>query len=209
MEITLIILFILTLIYLVTTGRIYSYISIIAIQGFLLFLLSIIKLKEIHLSNLIFVLAETLIFKAIIVPWYLQRLAKKNKVTYETDPDTANFPAILKVSIIIVSSFLMANQLNFHAIDVIIFTASISAIFSGALIVIRRKKILTHVVGYMIMENGIFLISLSIGSEMPMVVNLCILFDIITSVLLLGVFVNEMNKIYKDLEVTKLNNLKD
>ncbi len=209
MEITLIIIFILTLVYVVTTGRIATYINLIAIQGVLLFLLSIIKLKEIHISNLIFILAETLIFKSILVPYYLKHLARKNKVTYETEPDTANFNAILKVSIIIVLSFLMANKLHFHAIDIIIFTASISAIFCGALIVIRRKKVLTHVIGYLVLENGIFLISISIGSEMPIAVNLCILFDIITSILLLGVFVNEMGKVYKGLEITKLNNLKD
>ena len=209
MEITLIIIFILTLVYLVTTGRIATYINLIAIQGIILFLLSIIKLKEIHISNLIFILAETLLFKGILVPYYLRHLARKNKVTYETDPDTANFNAILKVSVIIVLSFLMANKLHFHAIDIIIFTASISAIFCGALIVIRRKKVLTHVIGYLVLENGIFLISISIGSEMPIAVNLCILFDIITSILLLGVFVNEMGKVYKGLEITKLNNLKD
>ena len=71
---------------------------------------------------MIFILAETLIFKSILVPYYLKHLARKNKVTYETEPDTANFNAILKVSIIIVLSFLMANKLHFHAIDIIIFT---------------------------------------------------------------------------------------
>jgi hydrogenase-4 component E len=209
MEITLVIIFILTLVYVVTAGRMSTYINIIAIQGVLLFLLAIIKLKEIHISNLIFILAETLIFKSILVPYYLRHLAKKNKVTYETDPDKTNFNAILKVSAIIIMSFLMANKLHFHAIDIIMFTASISAIFCGALIVIRRKKVLTHVKGYLVLENGIFLISLSIGSEMPIAVNLCILFDIITTVLFLGVFVNEMSKVYKGLEITQLNNLKD
>jgi hydrogenase-4 component E len=209
MEITLIIIFILTLVYVVTTGRMATYINLIAIQGILLFILAIYKLHEINISNLIFILAETLIFKSILVPYYLRNLARKNKVTYETEPDTANFNAILKVSTIIILSFLMANKLHFHAVDIIIFTASISAIFCGALIVIRRKKVLTHVIGYLVLENGIFLISLSIGSEMPIAVNLCILFDIITSILLLGVFVNEMSKVYKGLEITKLNNLKD
>lgn len=209
MEITLIIIFILSLVYLVTTGRMASYINLIAVQGILLFLLAIIKLKEIHISNLIFILAETLLFKGVLVPYYLRHLARKNKMTYETEPNKANFNAILKISTIIVLSFLMANKLHFHAIDIIIFTASISAIFCGALIVIRRTKVLTHVIGYLVLENGIFLISLSIGSEMPLAVNLCILFDIITTVLLLGVFVNEMSKVYKGLEVNQLNNLKD
>lgn len=211
MEITLIIIFILTLVYIVITGRIATYIKLVGLQGILLFLLALVKLdyNEIHISNLIFILAETLIFKGILVPYYLHHLARKNKVTYEIEPDSTNFYGILKVSVIIVLSFLMANKLHFHAIDIIVFTASISAIFCGALIVIRRKKVLTHVIGYLVLENGIFLVSISIGTEMPLAINLCILFDIITTVLLLGVFVNEMSKVYRGLEVTKLNNMKD
>jgi hydrogenase-4 component E len=209
MEVALILIFIITLIYTVTTGRMATYITLVQVQGILLFLLAVIKLKEIHLSNLIFILVETLLFKAILVPYYLKRLARKNQVRYETDPDAANFNSILKVTALIILSFLLAAKLHFHVVDSILFTASVSAIFAGVLIVIRRKKVLTHVIGYLILENGIFLISLSIGSEMPMVVNLCIFFDIITSVLLLGVFVNEMSKVYKDLEIKNLKNLKD
>lgn len=211
MEISLIIVFLVTLIYIVTTGRISTYITMVAVQGVALFFLALLRLEIDHFYNLIFILAETLIFKGIVVPVILYRLAKRNKVTYEHDPDATNFFSIIKVALIIVVSFLLSNELHVNAkdFDVLLFTASISAIFSGALVVMRRKKILTHVVGYLVLENGLFLISLSIGSELPIVVNLGILFDIITTVLLLGVFVNEMSKVFKGLEINKLNNLKD
>jgi hydrogenase-4 component E len=211
MEISLIIVFLLTLIYLVTTGRINSYILFIGIQGIVLFFLALLRLKIEHYYNLIFILVETLVFKGVIVPLILYRLAKRNKVIYELEPNSTNFSSIVFAALIIIVSFLLSSQLHVHAkdFDVLLFTASISAIFCGAFVVISRKKILTHIIGYMILENGLFLISLSIGSELPIVVNLGILFDIITTVLLLGVFVNEMSKVFKGLEINKLNSLKD
>ncbi len=90
---------------------------------------------------------------------------------------------------------------------VIIITLSI--IFTGGVVMIRKTKVVTHAISYLILRIGIFLISLSISNEMLVLVSLCILFNIICSVLMLGVFENEMSRIYKEHEVTPLNNRTD
>ena len=59
------------------------------------------------------------------------------------------------------------------------------------------------------LENGIFLFSLALGSEMPMIVNIGILLDLFTSVLLLGVFVNRINEVFHTVEIDTLTELKD
>ena len=59
------------------------------------------------------------------------------------------------------------------------------------------------------MENGIFLLSLSVAKEMPILVNLGVLLDVFIAVYILGLFVNVINKEFKDLEVSNLSDLKD
>jgi hydrogenase-4 component E len=86
---------------------------------------------------------------------------------------------------------------------------ALSALFSGLYIIATRKKIITHVMGYLIIENGVFILSLAVGSEMPMLVNLGILLDIFVSVFLLGLFVNKVGDVLKDVDVDQLRNLKD
>jgi hydrogenase-4 component E len=82
-------------------------------------------------------------------------------------------------------------------------------LFTGLYFIISRKKIITHVMGFLIIENGVFVLSLAVGTEMPMLVNIGILLDIFASVLILGVFVNKIGDILKEQDVDQLRNLKD
>jgi len=63
--------------------------------------------------------------------------------------------------------------------------------------------------GYLIIENGVFILSLAVGNEMPMLVNLGILLDVFVSVFILGIFVNRIGDVLKDTDVDQLKNLKD
>jgi hydrogenase-4 component E len=76
-------------------------------------------------------------------------------------------------------------------------------------LIVTRKKIITHVIGYIIIENGVFVLSLAVGNEMPMLVNLGIMLDIFASVLILGVFFNRIGDLLKDPDIDHLRNLKD
>ena len=64
-------------------------------------------------------------------------------------------------------------------------------------------------VGYLIIENGIFLLSLAVGSEMPMMVNLAILLDVLIGVLVFGVFINRIGNTFESTRIEQLSNLRD
>jgi hydrogenase-4 component E len=61
-------------------------------------------------------------------------------------------------------------------------------LFTGLLLIVTHKLIISHLVGFLIIENAVFLFSLSIGNEMPMLINIGILLDIFVGVLILGFF---------------------
>jgi hydrogenase-4 component E len=63
--------------------------------------------------------------------------------------------------------------------------------------------------GYLIIENGVFVLSLAVGNEMPMLVNLGIMLDVFGSVLILGIFLIKIGDVFKDVDVDQLSNLKD
>ena len=72
-----------------------------------------------------------------------------------------------------------------------------------------KHKVLSNVIGFITMENGIFLLSLSVAKEMPIIVNLGVLLDIFIAVFILGMLVKEINNEFDDLEVSQLSDLKD
>ena len=68
----LVIMFIMSLIYLAKVEMVKSYFGLMAAQGIILFGLAYVELKENEIIQLIFILVETLIFKAIFVPIFFE-----------------------------------------------------------------------------------------------------------------------------------------
>ena len=74
---------------------------------------------------------------------------------------------------------------------------------------IIHRNILTHLIGYLIMQNGVFLLSLAVGNEFPLIVNTAILLDIFVGVLVLGIFVNRVGDRFQQMHIDELAQLKD
>lgn len=205
----LLITFVISLLYISIANRLLTYVKILAFQGILLFGVAFIELIEINPINLAFILLETIIVKTIAIPMFLTYVIKKNKITREAEPFLPNFVSLIIVTLIIIVTFLISNSIADTHLNKIYFVVALVALFSGLYIIISRKKIITHVIAYVIVENGVFILSLAVGNEMPMLVNLGILLDIFVSVFLLGIFINKVGDVIKDIDITQLSNLKD
>ncbi len=205
----LLIIFIISLLYVSIANRIITYVRVLAVQGFLLFWVTFLELQDIQTWNLVLILLETIVFKTIAVPLFLSYLIKRNKITRETEPYIPHFISLIIITIIIVITVLLANSIKDVHLDKIFFIVSLSTLFTGLYFIASRKKIITHVMGYLMIENGVFVLSLAVGNEMPNLVNLGIMLDVFASVLILGIFLNKIGDVFKDVDVDQLSNLKD
>ncbi len=205
----LIIIFTMTLFYIAAAGRLSTYIRVLFMQGLLLFGIAYLELKDVHIGHFLMILLETLIFKAILIPVFYDNLIKRNGFQDERDPTNPNFFALFKVGLIIIFAFILAYNLHDEHLKITYFASSVSAILTGMLMVVRRKKLITHIIGFLVLENGIFLLSLAIGSEMPFIVNMGILLDLMTSVFLFGFFLFRIGEVSHTQEVESLTGLKD
>lgn len=205
----LLIIFTITLLYLGIAHRLLTYIKILALQGILLFGIAFIELIEINAANLTFVLLETIVIKAIAIPVFLNYVMKRNRITRDAEPFLPNFVSLIIITLIIIATFILSNAIDDSRISKIYFVVALSTLFTGLYIIVTRHKIITHVMGYLIIENGVFILSLALGNEMPMLVNLGILLDVFASVFLLGIFVNRVGDVLKDVDVDQLKSLKD
>ncbi len=205
----LVVAFFITLVYLGIAEHIRNYINLIAIQGLLLFGVAIFELHEFNTIHLVFILVETLVFKAIVVPYFLYNIGKRNNIKKIDVGSLKGFYTLLLISLIIIICFVFSYYLHDEHMQIKYFAGAISAIMIGLLLVIVRKNILTHIVAYLVIENGVFLLALAVGGDMPMMVNAAILLDIFTSVLVLGVFVNRVGDHFKEIDSEHLSELKD
>lgn len=205
----LLITFIITLFYMAIANRMLTYLKVLSFQGVLLFVVVFLQLSEINPVNLALILLETIVFKSIAVPLFMAYVLKRNNITREAEPFFPNFVSLIITTFIVVITILLANGVKDTHLDKIFFVVALSSLFTGLYFIASRRKIITHVIGYLIIENGVFVLSLAVGNEMPMLVNLGIMLDIFASVLILGIFLNKIGDVFKDIDVNQLSNLKD
>lgn len=209
METVLLTIFSFTLLFTGIANRLTIFIRMLMLQGFLLFGITFLKLTEISWFNLLMILLETIIFKAFAIPWFLSYIMKKNKMVRETEPFVSYFWSLIIITGFIILSYITAGFLQLEKNIRPEFMVAFASILTGVYIIISRKKIITHVMGYMILENGVFLLSLTIGAHQPMLVNLGILLDIFVSVLVLGLFINKIGNTFEEMSIDNLSNLTD
>jgi hydrogenase-4 component E len=190
-------------------NRLMTYIKVLAFQGVLLFVVAFLQLQKVIPINLGLILLETIVVKAVVVPLFLVYILRRNNITREAEPFLSNFYSLIITTLIVVLTILLSNTIQDTHLDKIFFIVAMSTLFFGLYLIASRRKIITHVMGYLVIENGVFVLSLAIGNEMPMLVNLGIMLDIFASVLILGIFLNKIGDVFKDVDVDQLSNLKD
>ncbi len=203
MNVLLIIVFAITLIYLSMTERFPIYAGLIGFQGVLLFALSFLELHAITLATLIFVALETLVFKVIVVPFLLFRIISKTGEARVHDKALPGFYSLLFVTMGLLLSIVVSFSMNTTPANMIYFIVAFFAVYTGLFMIISHKKIFSHLVGFLVIENAVLLLSLAIGSEMPMLINIGILLDIFVSVLILGIFVMRLKQSAHELTMLK------
>ncbi len=227
MENIFIILLGLTMLYIASTSRLLGHINMLVVQGVLLLLISIGGLADEqwfnfeifnntkenfnHILGILFILIETIGVKSILIPVFLKKVLNKTHTHRDSGANIPHFYALVISSLILFAGFMMANlHINsFKLISPLIFGVSISIIITSLWMISIKHTVLSNVISFITMENGIFLLSLAIAKEMPIVVNLGVLLDIFIAVFILGMLVLEIDNEFRDLEVSQLSDLKD
>ena len=223
MENIFIILLGLSMIYIASTSRLAAHVNMLIIQGWLLFFVCLsgiakepsglesIMASMPHIIGFLFIVIETLIVKALVIPIFLKKVVKKTHAHRDTDANIPHFYCLVISSVILFAGFLIANFNTpaFKLVSPMYFGVSSAMIIISLWLITIKHKVLSNVIGFITMENGIFLLSLSVAKEMPIIVNLGVLLDIFIAVFILGMLVKEINNEFDDLEVSQLSDLKD
>lgn len=208
MTLSLIILYVLTLLYLSIAERFRNHTTILAVQGLLLFGIAIARLHEFHPVEMTVIIIETLVFKAIVIPAILMTVIHRTKIN-RIHSSSTQFGALVMSIIALIASCTITYYMADERTDMIFFGVALYALLTGLILIVMRKRIFAHLVGFLVIENGVFLFSMAIGVELPMLINLAIMLDILISILILGTFLSRVdNDIHTD-ESDALTSIKD
>ena len=191
--------------------RVLQLINLFALQGLTLCLSTVVAAVTTGQSHLYWSAGLTLALKAILLPWILHRLVRRLQVKSEVE-SLINIPATMLVGIgLVIIAFNVAlpiSQLS-HTITRGTLGIALATVMLAFLMMITRQKAVTQVVGFLSMENGLFLAATSATYGMPMVVELGIALDVLVGVIILGVFFFQIRDQFDSLDIHHMERLKD
>ena len=191
------------------SARLVACIRAVAVQGALLSLLPLVSHGVSGHSLLLG--AGALVFKGILIPWLLLRAIREARIRREVEPyigfvATLVLGALVTVGAFIFADFLPLAQEHHESLFV---PAALATMFSGFLLLITRRKAITQVLGYLILENGIFIFAVLLSAAIPLMVEAGILLDLLVSIFVMGIVLNQINREFSTLNTERLTALKE
>jgi hydrogenase-4 component E len=83
------------------------------------------------------------------------------------------------------------------------------SVFAGLLLVVSRKTALSQVLGYLVLENGVYTFGIALAYEQQLMVELGILLDLLVGVFVMGIIIFHISREFDHIEVHRLATLKD
>jgi hydrogenase-4 component E len=190
-------------------ARLVAAIHAFAWQGLLVASVTVLVATTGHLPHLLFSALLTLLLKALLIPRILHRLVRRLELDRVSDP--LRLPALVimaAVALVIFSYWLVLPMVQ----QELLFTrnivaVSLAVVLIGLLMMVVRSQAIAQVLGFMSMENGLFLAAVSATGGMPLVVELGVAFDVLVAMVLFGVFFFHIRESIDSLDVDRLNRL--
>jgi hydrogenase-4 component E len=195
---------------LLATSRIGACIRWLSFQGILFGLVPLILhedglgLREMLLS------AGSIALKGVAFPWLLLRLRARADFSREVEPFVGYIASILFGIVALCLSVWLALKMKpalgrapFELLD-----ASIFLILVGLFLIISRRRALMQVIGYLVLENGIFLFGVVAVVRTPLLVELGVLLDAFVGVFVMGIAIFHINREFGSMDVDRLTALK-
>lgn len=201
-----------TAILMIGTTHLRLNIGVFSIQTLVLATITAMYAVYRHETHLWLVAAALVLLKAFGVPKFLSFIIRKVNV----QRDSSTFvPASIAMHISIVFlivSYLLARQLPdaaSYSSGWPTATAAISLVCSGLTVMLTRRSALSQIVGFLIMENGIYLFGLTHTRGMPLLIEMGIMLDVLAGVMIAGLIVFRIKKDFEHIDVSKLAELRE
>jgi len=160
---------------------------------------------------IIIVSLAAIVLRAFIMPHFLFWAIRHVSLRSEASPWIGAGTTLLLSGFAIAGSFLLASKLHFPvkiSSDMVI-PSSFSLLIMGFLLLVGRTKAISQVVGYLVLENGIFLFAILLLKKMPLLVEMGILLDLFIAALVMGIVVNHISDEFNNTDTIQLTTLKD
>ena len=190
------------------TSRLSGCIRILAWQGALLGVLPLF-LDDPRSWHVVLLAAGTVVVKAFVLPSLLRWAMREAAARREVEPLVGYAGSMLLGVVALGVSFAVARRLPSLEHGGLLIPVALLSLIIGLIVLITRNKAVTQVVGYLILENGIYLFGLTQVQRVPFLVELGVLLDVFVGVFIMGIVVFHINREFDSISATQLSQLRE
>ncbi|MDI6880204.1 MAG: hydrogenase [Desulfitobacteriaceae bacterium] len=190
--------------------RLDTAIRLVVFQAILLALLTAILGLANGVGEMVFIAGLTLVIKAGLIPFILKKVVDRIGLSSETRSYVNRKMSFLIAGALVMVSYLATGQIaaTQSAEGREILATAIAMLLIGLLVMMTRKLAVMQIVGFLIMENGLFLAGVGTTHGMPLVVELGIFLDMLIGVLVMGILTFRIQSSFGSINTEKLRNLR-
>lgn len=204
---------ILTDMVLLGSSRLGLYIRVSGIQGFILGVLPFLS-HGYSLDQRVVMLAilglGTILLKGVIFPRLLFRALREARVSREVQPYVGYTASTLGGVAALAVSIHLGGRLPLPgpAFSPLAVPAGLFTFLVGLFLIISRKKALTQVLGYLVLENGIFVLGIALVAEVSILVELGVLLDAFVAVFVMQIAIYQISQEFDSTDVDRMTALR-
>jgi len=192
------------------TSRLRAVINATALQGVLLGVLAVLAHRQFTFQPLLIAVGAALI-KGFAIPWLLSRAMRDVAIRHEVEPFIGYIPSLFAGAVATGLAIVFAGTLPLaeQHVGSLLVPASLATVLTGFIILTTRRKAITQVAGYLILENGIFIMGLTLVEAIPFLVEVGVLLDLWVGIFVMGIMIYQINREFASLDTTRLSHLKE
>lgn len=190
-------------------SRLSACIRAIALQGVLLGALPLLLHPEMSVHTVSLAIG-TAVIKAGVLPWFLRWAIREAAVRREVEPRIGYMASMILGGVALAIAFGVAAALPLELVETdLLVPVALVTVMIGLIVLTTRAKAITQVVGYLMLENGIYLFGLTQSQRVPFLVEIAVLLDVFVGVFIMGIVVFHINREFDSISSAKLTELHD
>jgi hydrogenase-4 component E len=190
-------------------SRIRAVVNAVALQGILLGISPLLVHPHIGLRGELLVIGA-ISLKGLVIPALLFHAMREANIQHEVKPLITFVSSLLLGAVGTALALVFSNTLPLteEHTNLLIVPASLSTVWTGFLMLTTRRKAIMQVLGYLLLENGIFLFGLLLLEALPFLVEVGALLDLFTGVFVMGIIIYHINREFDSTSTEYLSELK-
>jgi hydrogenase-4 component E len=201
---------VLTNLMLIGSSRLAACIRIVALQGVMLAILPLIFHEGPLTARVLFLALWSMALKGIAFPVLLNKSIRDTNARREVEPFVGYTTSLIAGVVALCLSLWAGSGLPVGGPGKTLAAAgALFTMMTGLFISVSRKKAISQVLGYLVLENGVYIFGIAFVEKVPLLVELGILLDVFVAVFVMGIVIFHINREFDHLDTEKLTTLKD